>query len=55
MATTPRAFWVTVETAPGRTVDHRIKAPSLWSAGWLYRQLNPSATVRLVRPVPRHP
>ena len=49
-----RPFWVTVEHAPGRTQDHRIEAPDLFAAGWIFRQLHPGATVRLVRPIPSH-
>jgi len=46
-----KAFWVTVEHARGRTRDHRISAPTLWSAGWLWRQLHPDQTVLMVREV----
>lgn len=48
----PRPFWVTVQNAPGRTQDHRIDAPTAWSAAWLWRQLHPGATALLTRPVP---
>jgi hypothetical protein len=44
-------FWITVQTGPGQTADQRITAPTLWSAGWLYRQLHPGSIVTMVRPI----
>jgi len=56
--TTPPAvncYWVTVRHAPGRTQDHRIMAPTQWSAGWLWRHLNPcDQDVVCVREVKRY-
>lgn len=46
------AYWVTVRHDATHTQDHRVIAPTAWSAGWLWRQLNPSETgeVVMVRP-----
>lgn len=51
---TPRPYLITVRSAPHspRTEDHTIPARSAWHAGWLYRQLHPSARLVAIRPVP---
>lgn len=46
-----RSYWVTVEVERGQTRDHRIAAPTAWSAGWLWRQLRPGDAVVMVREV----
>jgi len=48
-----RSYWVSEEVERGRTLDHRIRACSIWTAGWLWRQLHPSAVVVIVREVPK--
>lgn len=37
-------YWVTVRHSPTQTRDHRVTAPTAWSAGWLWRQLHPGET-----------
>ena len=49
----PQPYWITVQVAPQRTRDIRLLAPSAYAAGWLYRQLNPGATILHIRPVPQ--
>ena len=46
------AYWVTVRHDPTRTQDHRVIAPTLPAAAWLWRQLNPQQTgeIVMVRP-----
>ena len=46
-------YWVTIVITRDRTADHVIRAPSLYSAGWLYRFLHPTTEVLHVRPVLR--
>lgn len=48
-----RSQWyvtVMVDGDPRRTCDHLVAAHSEWSAGWLYRQLHPTANVIRIRP-----
>ena len=39
---------------PRRTQDISIEARSAYHAGWLYRQLNPNASLTGIRPAPDH-
>lgn len=47
-----RSYWITVRHDAERTQDFRIAAPSAYSAGWLYRQLHPTAKIISIREVP---
>lgn len=44
-----RSWFVTVRLDPTRTRDEIVQARSQWSAGWLYRVLNPQTDVICVR------
>ena len=46
-------YLVTVRLDCCRTRDHAIAARSEWSAGWLYRQVDPGAVIVAVRPADR--